>query len=161
MITRWGERTLAVSEDIRDYLGREYGIPSSQVDITINGIDMEKFSPDVDHSAVERELGLDPSHRKIVYISRIDHDRSAPPPPPSSTAALPSSPPDPKLRSTRPAEDRGSNTAPRRRRAQARQRAAAAGEDARISTALPPWRISLSPFRAARSRQCRRACRPS
>ena len=78
MITRWGERTLAVSEDIRDYLGREYGIPASQVDITRNGIDMEKFSPDVDHSAVERELGLDPSHRKIVYISRIDHDRSAP-----------------------------------------------------------------------------------
>lgn len=78
LITDWGERTLAVSEDIRDYLGREYGIPAERVDITINGIDMKKFSPDIDYSEVQTELGLDPSHRKLVYISRIDHDRSAP-----------------------------------------------------------------------------------
>ena len=77
-ISDWGERTLAVSDDIKEYLVREYGTPADNIDITINGIDMEKFSPDTDYSGVMSEFGLDSAHRRAVYISRIDHDRSAP-----------------------------------------------------------------------------------
>lgn len=77
-ITKWGERTLAVSDDIKEYLTREYGTPKENIDITINGIDMEKFSPETDFTGVLEEFGLDPAHRRAVYISRIDHDRSAP-----------------------------------------------------------------------------------
>lgn len=76
-ITCWGERTLAVSEDIKEYLSREYSTPKENVDVTINGIDMEKFSADTDFSPLLSEFSLDPSHRRVVYISRIDHDRSA------------------------------------------------------------------------------------
>lgn len=76
-ITDWGERTIAVSEDIKEYLVREYGVEPGGIDITINGIDTKKFSPDVDYSSVLREFSLDASHRRVVYMSRIDSDRSA------------------------------------------------------------------------------------
>ena len=44
-LTNWGERTVAVSEDIKAYLIREYGLSAEHITVTINGIDTEKFSP--------------------------------------------------------------------------------------------------------------------
>ena len=77
-LSKWGERTLAVSEDIKEYLIREYGVAADKIDVTINGVDMAKFSPDLDFADVLAGLGLDPAHRRLVYVSRIDPDRSAP-----------------------------------------------------------------------------------
>ena len=57
LLSNWGQRTLAVSEDIRDYLIQEYGVPAGHITLTINGIDTEKFSPEVSGAAV-RELSL-------------------------------------------------------------------------------------------------------
>lgn len=76
-ITKWGERTLAVSDDIKEYLVREYGVAPDKIGVTINGIDDRKFSPDIDCSAVLEEFSLDAARRRVVYISRIDTDRSA------------------------------------------------------------------------------------
>ena len=45
LLSNWGQRTLAVSEDIRDYLIDQYGVPPERITLTINGIDTEKFSP--------------------------------------------------------------------------------------------------------------------
>ena len=42
-LTNWGERTVAVSEDIKAYLMREYHIPEAHISVTINLIDTEKF----------------------------------------------------------------------------------------------------------------------
>ena len=56
LLSNWGEHTLAVSEDIRDYLMEQYGIPPEQITLTINGIDTEKFSPSVSGEAV-RQIG--------------------------------------------------------------------------------------------------------
>ncbi len=77
-ITNWGERTLAVSEDIRDYLAKEYGVDPDHVEVTVNGVDMERFSAAIDPTPVLKEFHLKPERRRIVYISRIDGDRSAP-----------------------------------------------------------------------------------
>ena len=77
-LSKWGERTIAVSDDIKGYLIREYGLSAENIDVTINGVDMSKFSPDCDFSDVLKEFSLDPTHKRLVYISRIDHDRSAP-----------------------------------------------------------------------------------
>ena len=77
-ISDWGERTVAVSDDIADYLVREYGTKRENIDVTVNGVDMDKFSPDTDYTPVLDEFSLDPAHRRLVYISRIDPDRSAP-----------------------------------------------------------------------------------
>lgn len=76
LLTRWGDRSLAVSDDIKDYLIENYGLSKEQIRVTINGIDPEKFSPDTDFSQVAEEFGLDSGKTRIVYVSRMDLDRS-------------------------------------------------------------------------------------
>ncbi len=76
-ISFWGERSVAVSNDIKKYLKDSYGYDESKVDVTINGIDTKKFGPDVDFSDIKEEFGLLDGKFRIVYVSRIDTDRSA------------------------------------------------------------------------------------
>ncbi len=75
-LTDWGQRTIAVSEDIRNYLIREYHVPAENISVTINGIDVEKFSPSVSGARVIRELQLDPSRSIVSCVSRMDEDRA-------------------------------------------------------------------------------------
>lgn len=77
-ISHWGERVMAVSDDIADYLVTEYGYPRDKIYLTVNGIDTEKFSPDVNFDNVLAENGLQRNRRRIVYISRLDADRAEP-----------------------------------------------------------------------------------
>lgn len=77
-ISRWGERTMAVSDDIADYLVDEYGYSRDRIHLTINGIDTEKFSPSTDYSGIIEKHNLTPDHRRIVYMSRLDSDRADP-----------------------------------------------------------------------------------
>lgn len=75
-ITNWGEKTVAVSEDIKTYLMDNYGIPESDIRVTINGIDTEKFSPNTDDTEIKKELGIAAEDTVIVYVSRMDESRS-------------------------------------------------------------------------------------
>lgn len=75
-LTNWGERTVAVSDDIKAYLIREYGLPAGNISVTINGIDTEKFSPEVSGAEVIAEFGLDASKPILSYVSRMDEDRA-------------------------------------------------------------------------------------
>ena len=75
-IADWGERTIAVSDDIKQYLIDSYGVPAEQISVTINGIDTEKFSPDVSGERVLREFGLDAARPVISYVSRMDESRA-------------------------------------------------------------------------------------
>ena len=47
---------MAVSEDIKAYLIREYHLPPEHIFVTINGIDTDKFSPAVSGERVLREF---------------------------------------------------------------------------------------------------------
>lgn len=76
IMTNWGERTIAVSEDIKAYLIENYGEDPNKITVTINGIDTQKFSPSIDASLLAKELQLDPDKKQIVYVSRMDTDRS-------------------------------------------------------------------------------------
>ena len=75
-IADWGERTIAVSDDIKAYLIENYGVPAEQISVTINGIDTEKFSPDVSGERVLREFGLSPERPVVSYVSRMDESRA-------------------------------------------------------------------------------------
>ncbi len=75
-ITDWGEKTVAVSEDIKTYLMDNYKIPESDIQVTINGIDTEKFSPDTDCTDIKSELGIKDGEFVISYVSRMDESRS-------------------------------------------------------------------------------------
>ena len=75
-LTDWGQRTMAVSEDIKAYLIREYHLPPEHIFVTINGIDTDKFSPAVSGERILREFGLDPARPVVSYVSRMDADRA-------------------------------------------------------------------------------------
>lgn len=75
-ITNWGEKVVAVSEDIKTYLIDNYKINPTDIYVTINGIDTVKFSKDADCSDIMEEFSLEQDTKKIVYISRMDEDRA-------------------------------------------------------------------------------------
>lgn len=75
-ITDWGEKVVAVSEDIKTYLMDNYKVPAGDIRVTINGIDTEKFSPDTDASEIMQELEISPNESVITYVSRLDESRS-------------------------------------------------------------------------------------
>lgn len=75
-LTNWGQRTVAVSDDIKDYLINSYNIRKDHIYVTINGIDTNKFSPAVSGEKIINELGLDYRRPIIVHVSRMDKDRS-------------------------------------------------------------------------------------
>jgi glycosyltransferase involved in cell wall biosynthesis len=74
-VTRWGQKTIAVSQDVKKYLLDNYKIDEDHIKITINGIDTEKYSPNVDYSILMKEFNLSEDSIKLVYVSRIDKDR--------------------------------------------------------------------------------------
>lgn len=76
LLTDWGQRSLAVSDDIKDYLIKNYGIDKDNIRVTINGIDTDKFSKDADYSDIKKEFNLSEEKTRIVYVSRMDTDRS-------------------------------------------------------------------------------------
>lgn len=75
-ITDWGQRTIAVSEDIKEYLIKNYKMPEENITVTVNGIDTERFSPDVNTDEIRKELDIKDDDRVVVYVSRMDEDRS-------------------------------------------------------------------------------------
>lgn len=76
ILTRWGQRSLAVSDDIKKYLTDNYGVPKDNIRVTINGINLDKFSDNTDFSDIESEFSFNPKAFRIVYVSRMDEDRS-------------------------------------------------------------------------------------
>jgi len=75
-ITDWGQKTIAVSEDIKKYLMDNYNIPEKDIFVTINGIDTEKFSQNTPCDNVRKEFRIKENDNTIVYVSRMDESRS-------------------------------------------------------------------------------------
>ncbi len=69
----WGERSLAVSEDLREYLIKGYGLSYEQIDLTVNGIDTARFNK---HETPKAITDNPQKTFEIVHISRIDKDRA-------------------------------------------------------------------------------------
>lgn len=71
LLSTWGNRTIAVSEDVKNHLVQNFKVDPDIIHVIPNGIDLKKFDPNVDTTAVEKELGILPTDLKIVYISRL------------------------------------------------------------------------------------------
>ena len=65
----WGDRTIAVSEDLRAYVADAYRVPAECVDVIPNGVDTARFCP----PSAER----DRSPVRVLFVSRLDADCSA------------------------------------------------------------------------------------
>lgn len=75
-ISNWGQKVVAVSDDIRDYLMENYRVRYEDIFVTINGIDTQKFSPQTDASRVRAEFDLKAEEPTLVYVSRMDESRA-------------------------------------------------------------------------------------
>ncbi len=74
LFTRWGDKTLAVSEDIKTYLMENYKIKDKNIIVSVNGVDTKRFSPDSAYENVLDELGLSRENKRILYMSRLNDD---------------------------------------------------------------------------------------
>ena len=72
-ITNWGERTLAVSEDIREHALKEYKLKPENVKLTVNGINLDKFKKQ-DPGKINIQYNKD--KKRIIHISRLDKESS-------------------------------------------------------------------------------------
>jgi glycosyltransferase involved in cell wall biosynthesis len=67
-VSRWGERTIAVSEDIRSYLISYFRVPAERIVVIPNGVDTDLFRPPAE-GAGATERG---ETARIVMVSRLD-----------------------------------------------------------------------------------------
>ena len=74
LVSNWGQKTIAVSEDIKRYLMENYSVRERDITVTINGIDTGKFAPAPNGAAMREELGLPADAKVIGHISRLDDD---------------------------------------------------------------------------------------
>ena len=68
MLTRTGERMLAVSDDLKKYLIDVYGRDADKIGVTVNGIDIDQFDGTVTDDPLP-EMG---EGDKIVCVTRMD-----------------------------------------------------------------------------------------
>jgi glycosyltransferase involved in cell wall biosynthesis len=64
-LSQWGEKTIAVSEDIKTHLIRHFRVPAEKITVIPNGIDTASFRPDL---PVERNGEV----TTVTYVSRLD-----------------------------------------------------------------------------------------
>ena len=68
LLSRWGEKSIAVSEDLRTYLHNVYQIPMQRIVVIPNGIDLAHFHKSGKESAQDTF--------RILFASRLDEDCS-------------------------------------------------------------------------------------
>jgi sugar transferase (PEP-CTERM/EpsH1 system associated) len=66
------DRIVTVSDDLRNWLVREVGIPHDKVITIINGVDTTRFFPPADKSQAKKHLGIDPETFVIGSVGRLD-----------------------------------------------------------------------------------------
>ena len=74
LMSNWGQRSVAVSEDIKTYLIENYQIPADRISVTINGIDTNQFAPGPRDDELAREFGIG-TGPVIGTVSRLDESR--------------------------------------------------------------------------------------
>ena len=79
MLSEWGERCIAVSEDIREYLIDNYSIPSERIEIINNGVDSppDKEQIKIKCALVRGSLGIPREAHVYMSASRSSQSRAA------------------------------------------------------------------------------------
>ncbi len=73
--SNWGCRALAVSEDLKEYLVQNYRYDPNHVALTVNGIDMERFSKG-ELPKFRASLGVAPEQKMVLMVTRLDKEAS-------------------------------------------------------------------------------------
>ncbi|HHY93463.1 MAG TPA: polysaccharide pyruvyl transferase CsaB [Firmicutes bacterium] len=75
LVTRAGDLTVTVSEDVRDYLVQRFRWDPQRITVVPNGIDVDTFHAGVDTAPLRlklrEEAGWDPDDRILLHVSRF------------------------------------------------------------------------------------------
>ena len=74
-LTDWGEFTFAVSEDLREYLKKNYNLNPQRIALTVNGIDTDRFSPQKNNTDLRKSLKIG-ERTVVLHISRLEKNLS-------------------------------------------------------------------------------------
>lgn len=72
LASNWGEKSLAVSYDLKEYLIKNYDVPSDNISLTVNGIDTGRFCSEAPYEEIVKEFSLRESEHRVLYVSRLD-----------------------------------------------------------------------------------------
>ena len=75
LMSNWGQHTIAVSEDIRDYLMDNYPISAGRIHVIPNGIDVDRFSAG-SGEALRRELQIPQGAETVACVTRLHSSRA-------------------------------------------------------------------------------------
>ena len=78
IFSNWGDATLAVSQDICEYLVDNYKMPKESIIVSVNGINTQSFNNNVDFCDIAAELDLSPDKKRIVFLSRLEKNVTGP-----------------------------------------------------------------------------------
>lgn len=69
----WGNRVIAISEQVKEHLIGDFGISENRIDLIYNGIDLKRHAPLQDEVIRQEKLrlGLDISKKTIGHIGRL------------------------------------------------------------------------------------------
>ncbi|HEY8347681.1 MAG TPA: glycosyltransferase family 4 protein [Symbiobacteriaceae bacterium] len=70
-LSRFGQRTIAVSEDVRRHLVEALGAPPDQIRVIPNGFDLNQFRPGLDIAPLLTEFGISAAGPHVVHASRL------------------------------------------------------------------------------------------
>lgn len=74
VVTRVGDATIAVSEDVRRYLCQRFRADPRRVLVIPNGIDLGTFRPGLDPAPLREDAGLRERDRVILHAGRFERD---------------------------------------------------------------------------------------
>ena len=75
-VSNWGQQTIAVSEDIREYLISNYPISAGRIHVIPNGINTRRFRGDNGGEAVRAELGIPADAETVTCVTRLHTSRA-------------------------------------------------------------------------------------
>ncbi len=71
IFSKWGNRAIAVSEDLKTYAANSYGYPLENISVTVNGINLNTFCKR-DDPELKKQLGIEPDKKVVLCVSRLD-----------------------------------------------------------------------------------------
>jgi glycosyltransferase involved in cell wall biosynthesis len=75
-----GQKTIAISEPVREHLMRDFGVPDERIRVIPHGIDAQRFAPIADADALARiriRIGLPQNAAVVGTITRLIRARAA------------------------------------------------------------------------------------
>ena len=71
LATRWGDHSLYVSEDVKDYWKKYYPLKDGRLTKTVNAVNVELFNKNAD-VGIRDEFGIKAGEKVILNVSRLD-----------------------------------------------------------------------------------------